>query len=275
MKFGEALTGARKLLPPNEARLLLMHVTGATATTLAAHPEQELRPAQTAQFMSLLKRRMAGEPIAYLTGSREFYGHDFVVSPMVLIPRPETEHLVECAVAKARGMASPRLLDLGTGSGCLAITLALELHAEVVAADISADALALARRNAERLGARVEFVESDWYASVNERFDLIVTNPPYVAEGDPHLTEGDLRFEPMRALACGADGLTAIRTIVAGAPAHLEPDGWLFFEHGYDQAQAAHDLLAAEGFADIEQHQDLAGIVRVSGGRLTATPPSP
>lgn len=271
MKFGEALIGARKLVPANEARLLLMHVTGATATTLAAHPEQELRPTQTAQFLSLVKRRLAGEPIAYLTGSREFYGRQFTVSPAVLIPRPETEHLVECGVEKVRGLRSPRVLDLGTGSGCVAITLALELRADVVAADISAEALAVARQNAERLGARVEFVESDWYGNVNERFDLIVANPPYIAEGDPHLAQGDLRFEPAQALACGSDGLSAIRRIVADAPAHLKPGGWLSFEHGYDQAQAVVEILAAAGFAELEQQRDLAGIMRVSGGRLTAT----
>jgi len=275
MKFGEALSGARKLIAANEARLLLLHVTGVTATTLAAHPEQELRPSQTAQFLALVKRRMAGEPIAYLTGLREFYGREFMVSPAVLIPRPETEHLVECALAKLRGLASPRVLDLGTGSGCVAITLALELRADVVAADVSADALAVARQNAGRLCARVEFVESDWYASVEGRFDLVVANPPYVAEGDAHLTEGDLRFEPMQALSSGADGLAAIRRIIAEAPAHLEPDGWLFFEHGYDQAAAVAAVLAGAGFGELEQHQDLAGIVRVSGGRLTGAREAP
>ena len=271
MKFGEALAGARKLIPATEARLLLMHATGATATTLAAHPERELHASQTASFLALVRRRAAGEPVAYLTGRREFFGREFAVSPAVLIPRPETEHLVECGIAKARAMASPRILDLGTGSGCVAITLALELRTGVVAADVAPDALAVARGNAERLGARVEFIESDWYANVEGRFDLIVANPPYVAEGDAHLTEGDLRFEPMGALACGADGLAAIRRIVAEAPAHLRPGGWLLFEHGYDQAAAVADILTGAGFGDIEQQRDLAGIVRVSGGRLTAS----
>jgi release factor glutamine methyltransferase len=270
MKFGEALIGARKVIAANEARLLLLHVTGVTATTLAAHPEQELRPTQTASFLSLLRRRAAGEPIAYLTGGREFYGRDFEVSPAVLIPRPETEHLVECAIEKARGLGAARILDLGTGSGCVAITLALELRAEVVAADLSAEALAVAHANADRLRARVEFVDSDWYARIDGRFDLIVANPPYVAEGDPHLAQGDLRFEPIGALACGADGLAAIRHIVTDAPAHLRPGGWLLLEHGYDQAAAVADMLTAAGFADIEQQRDLAGIIRVSGGRLTA-----
>jgi len=271
MNFGEALIEARKMVPANEARLLLLHVADVTATTLAAHPEQELRPAQTTQFLSLLERRAAGEPVAYLTGSREFYGRDFEVSPAVLIPRPETEHLVECGIDKARGRAIARILDLGTGSGCVAITLALELRADVVGSDVSAAALTVARWNAERLGARIEFVESNWYERVDGRFDLIVANPPYVAEGDAHLAEGDLRFEPKAALASGADGLSAIRRIVAEAPAHLRADGWLLFEHGYDQAQTVAEILTVAGFADIEQHRDLAGIIRVSGGRLTGS----
>lgn len=268
MKLGEALVGARKVIAAIDARLLLMHVADVTAMTLAAHPEQELRPAQTAQFMSLLKRRMAGEPIAYLTGRREFYGREFAVSPAVLIPRPETELLVERGIDKVRVRAPARFLDLGTGSGCVAISLALETGADMVAADISADALAVARRNADRLGARLTFLESDWFGSVEGRFDLIVSNPPYVAEGDPHLAQGDLRFEPAGALSSGPDGLSAIRRIVADAPAFLNPEGWLFFEHGYDQAPAVADLLAAGGFAEIEQHRDLAGIVRVSGGQV-------
>jgi release factor glutamine methyltransferase len=271
MKLGEALVGGRKIIPAAEVRLLLLHVTGVTATTLAAHPEQELRPSQTASFLSLLKRRAAGEPIAYLIGRREFYGREFAVTPAVLIPRPETELLVEMGIARLHGAKRPRCLDLGTGSGCVAISLALELGAEAVAADVSTEALAVARANAESLGARIEFAESDWYSNVDGRFDLIVANPPYVAQGDPHLSEGDLRFEPPQALASGADGLSAIRRIVVDAPAHLTDDGWLFFEHGYDQAPAVHELLASTGFVDIEQHPDLAGIIRVSGGRLTGS----
>jgi release factor glutamine methyltransferase len=270
MKLGEALIGARKVIPAAEARLLLLHTASATATELAAHPERELAPRQVAQFLSLISRRAVGEPVAYLIGRREFYGREFAVSPAVLIPRPETELLVEIGIARLRGAKRPRILDLGTGSGCVAISLALELGGEVLAADVSADALAVARANAESLGARIEFVESDWYSNVDGRFDLIVANPPYVAESDPHLAEGDLRFEPPRALASGADGLSAIRRIVSQAPGHLTADGWLFFEHGYDQAAAVRELLESAGFVGIEQHPDLAGIIRVSGGRLTA-----
>jgi release factor glutamine methyltransferase len=269
MKLGEAIVGARKLIPASEARLLLMHAGSVTATEIAAHPERDLPSSRLPEFMSLVARRAAGEPIAYLLGTREFYGREFKVTPAVLIPRPETELLVEIALSKVSRGGTPRILDLGAGSGCVAITLALELGCEVTAVDVSPDALAVARDNAMRLGARVKFIESDWFAAVDGRFDLIVGNPPYVAEGDPHLSEGDLRFEPMGALTSG-DGLDAIRRILADAPRHLAPGGWLFLEHGYDQAEAMRTLLGEAGFGDIEQHQDLAGIVRISGGVLTA-----
>jgi release factor glutamine methyltransferase len=273
MKLGEALIGARKLIPAAEAKLLLCHVAEVSPTHLAAYPERVLAGGETARFMSLVSRRLAGEPIAYLIGHREFFSREFRVTPAVLIPRPETELLVEKALAKvsrtpcgALHGGTARILDLGAGSGCVAITLALELKCAVTAVDVSVDALAVARDNAERLGARVTFIESDWFAAVEGEFDLIVGNPPYVAEGDSHLSEGDLRFEPMKALACGADGLSAIQRIVAEAPRHLAPGGWLLLEHGYDQAKVMQALLAEAGFAAIEQHQDLAGIIRVSGG---------
>lgn len=272
MKFGEALTGARKIVPATEARLLLRHVTGATATELAAHPEREMAPRQVPLFMSLLSRRAAGEPIAYLIGVREFYGRDYSVTPDVLIPRPETELLVDIAREKLGAGGTARILDLGTGSGCLAVTLALELpQARVMAVDVSPAALEVARGNAARLGAQVAFIESDWFAALPAlNFDLIVANPPYVAAGDPHLNEGDLRFEPVGALTDHADegdGLAAIRRIVTAAPQWLATRGWLFFEHGYDQAAIARQLLDATGFSEIEQYCDLAGIVRASGGR--------
>ena len=267
MTLGEALAGARKLLPANEARLLLLHVAAVTAAELAAHPERELAAGRLPEYMALLSRRLAGEPIAYLLGRREFYGRDFSVSPAVLIPRPETELLVELGRAILADRRPARVLDLGTGSGCLAITLALESGAEVIAADISAAALAVARGNAERLGAQVDFRLSDWFTAIDGDFDLIVANPPYIAEGDSHLTQGDLRFEPPAALASGSDGLAALRVIIAGARRFLRPEGRLLMEHGYDQGEAVAVLLAAAGFSDIEQHRDLAGIVRVSGGR--------
>lgn len=261
-----ALAEARRALPSAEARLLLCHVLDRSPAWIEAHRDDDLAAADAARFLGLVARRAAGEPIAYLVGTREFYGRDFAVSPAVLIPRPETELLVDLVMA---GDPSSRILDLGTGSGCLAITLALESPpAEVTAVDRSPEALAVARGNAERLGARVRFLESDWFAVLaDERFDVIVSNPPYVADGDPHLGEGDLRFEPALALSCGVDGLDAIRHIVAAAPDHLNPGGRLLFEHGYDQAEAIAALLADAGYADVEQHRDLAGIVRVSGGR--------
>jgi release factor glutamine methyltransferase len=268
MIVGGALAQARDLFAASEARLLLQHVLGASAADLAAHPERQLDPGQSACYAELVARRAAGEPIAYLTGSREFYGREFRVSPAVLIPRPETELLVEVSLSKVSRRDTPGILDLGAGSGCVAITLALESAAEVTAVDVSIDALAVASGNAKRLGARVGFVASDWFSAIDSEFDLIVANPPYVAAGDPHLAEGDLRFEPMEALACGVDGLAAIRRIVADAPAYLRPGGWLLLEHGYDQAAAVREFLMAAGFTEIEQHRDLAGIARVSGGRL-------
>lgn len=263
-----ALAAAREKIPPAEARLLLRHLVGCSAAWLEAHRDDPLDAAVAGRFATLTARRAAGEPIAYLVGAREFYGRDFGVNAAVLIPRPETELLVDLARAALAGTTAARILDLGTGSGCLAITLALELpQAEVWALDASLAALAVAQANAARLGARVRLLESDWFAAVaGERFDLIVGNPPYIAAGDAHLDRGDLRFEPALALSCGADGLDAIRCIVAAAPTHLPAGGRLLLEHGYDQAQAVAALLQAAGFTDLVQHCDLAGIVRVSGG---------
>jgi len=266
-----ALLEARAKISPGDARVLLRHVLGCTTAYLEAHRDDVL-PMDAATFFSdLLRRRAAGEPVAYLTGWREFYGRAFVVTPGVLIPRPETELLVEVAIARLRGIPSPLLLELGTGSGCIAITLALELAgAEITANDVSPEALALAGRNAARHGVVIRFLHSDWFEALGDvRYHLIVANPPYIASGDPHLRQGDLRFEPAPALASGSDGLAAIRRIIAGSAQHLLPGGELWFEHGYDQAEAAQKLLEEAGFADIEQHRDLAGILRVSGGRLT------
>ena len=266
-----ALAQARQTIPISEARLLLRHLLGCTAAWLEAHRDDALEAPAAAAFEALVARRTAGEPIAYLTGRREFYGRDFAVTPAVLIPRPETELLIDLGKAAVSGSAKPRILDLGCGSGCVAITLALELPgAEVTALDVSAAALDIARSNAGRLRAPIHLMQSNWFAALGaeERFDLIVANPPYVAEGDPHLNEGDLRFEPALALACGPDGLDAIRHIVAAAPTHLRAGGHLFFEHGYDQAEAVAALLRHAGFSAIDQHRDLASIVRVSGGRI-------
>jgi release factor glutamine methyltransferase len=278
-----ALAAARAKLPASEARLLLGHVLGKPAAWLVTHDADVLDEDVLLGFASLVARRAGGEPVAYLAGFREFFGREFEVSPAVLIPRPETELLVDVVLKSGVGACRPAkrnsrqtesatatMLDLGTGSGCIAITLALECpQARVVAVDASAAALALARRNAERLGARLRLLQSDWFAALaGERFDLIVANPPYIAAGDPHLAAGDLRHEPSTALSSGADGLDDIRRIIAATPAHLAPGGQLWLEHGYDQAEAVRELLKAADLAGIEQHRDLAGIVRVSGGRL-------
>ena len=268
-----ALAAARAKLPASEARLLLGHVLGRPAAWLISHDDQVLEEDELLAFASLVARRAGGEPVAYLVGYREFFGREFAVSSAVLIPRPETELLVEIALAGvgAGGTATgAKMLDLGTGSGCIAITLALEIpQAQVTGVDASDAALAIAQKNAERLGAKLRLLQGDWFDQLaDERFDLIVANPPYIAAADPHLVAGDLRREPVAALASGADGLDAIRRIIAAAPAHLAPDGQLWLEHGYDQAEAVRELLTAAGLSDIEQHRDLAGIVRVSGGRL-------
>lgn len=262
-----ALSQARQSIPASEARLLLGHLLGRSTAWIEAHRDEAL---DSVAYAPLVARRAAGEPVAYILGQREFYGRDFAVGPAVLIPRPETELLIDLAKEAIGGLAAPRILDLGTGSGCLAVTLALELpRASVTAVDISAAALAQAGANAVQLGAQVRLSQSDWFAALNdERFDLIVANPPYIAAADPHLSEGDLRFEPASALASGHDGLAAIRRIVADAARHLTGEGRLLFEHGYDQAAATADLLSTAGFCAIEQHRDLAGILRVSGGRL-------
>jgi release factor glutamine methyltransferase len=275
-RIADLLAAARGRIAVSEARLLIGHVLGKSATWLAAHPEEAADAPAARAIEALLARRAAGEPIAYLTGEREFYGRPFRVAPDVLIPRPETELLVDIAKTKLgapQGLPSvagstARVLDLGVGSGCLAVTLALELpQARVTALDISPAALNIARTNAQALGAQVDFVASDWFAALPPgRFDLIVANPPYIAASDPHLDAGDLRFEPRAALTDHADGLAAIRRIVAAAPAWLAQGGWLFMEHGYDQAAAVHELLAAAGLVDLEQHADLAGILRVTGG---------
>jgi release factor glutamine methyltransferase len=260
-------------LVPVDARVLLQHVLGCDRAWLVAHGADALTRDQAETFLALAKRRRDGEPIAYLTGRREFWGLDLAVTPAVLIPRPETETLVEVALARLPADRPLRVLDLGTGSGAIALAIAKERPlAAVTATDASAEALEVARGNAARLGlANVAFVRSDWYAAVpSGRFDAIVSNPPYIAPGDPHLADGDLRFEPRSALTPGATGLSALAAIVAGARERLVPSGALAVEHGFDQVEAVRGLFEDAGFVAVEAFRDLAGLWRVVAGRAPA-----
>ncbi len=268
MTIAEALRTAG--LDPADVRVLLRTALRATDAHVSAHPEQPLTDAQRSEYAGYVERRHAGEPVAYITGEREFYSLPFKVTPAVLIPRPETELLVEAALEAIPADAPCRVLDLATGSGCVAITIALHRpRARVTATDVSPAALVVARDNAARHGVKIEFVESDWFAALaGRRFDLIVSNPPYVADGDAHLGQGDLRFEPRQALAAGHAGLDCIEAIVAQAANFLGAGGRLLFEHGHDQGACSRVLLAAAGYDDIATRRDLAGIERVSGGRV-------
>jgi len=252
-----------------EARILLCRALGVERVWLVAHADEALNAAAREAADTLLARRLDGVPVAYLLGEREFFGRRFAVSPDVLIPRPETELLVEAALARLP--AAGHVLDLGTGSGCIGITLALECpDCAVTAVDNSPTALAMARGNAAHLGAcNVHWLEGDWFAPLarHSRFHVIVSNPPYIEAHDPHLTRGDVRFEPRSALASGADGLDDLRRIIAIAPTHLDPGGWLLLEHGWNQGEACRTLLAQAGFDNVATLQDLAGLDRVSFGR--------
>lgn len=254
-------------LPSIEAQALAAHALGLSRATLLAQSEHAAAPADARRAERLFLRRRAGEPVAYLIGEREFYGLLLKITPDVLIPRAETELLVDLALELVPEGA--RILDLGTGSGAVAVAIAHETQtAEVWAADASPAALAIARENARRHDAHVHVVESDWLSSLGgERFDLIVSNPPYVTEGDAHLERGDLRYEPRAALVGGADGLDCIRRIVADAKSHLVPGGWLLLEHGYDQAERLRSLFGMYGYIDVQTVPDLAEIPRVTGGR--------
>lgn len=264
------LARARDLIDPADAALLLAHALGKPRSWLFAHADDLLGEADAARFDALLARRVAGEPVAYLTGSRGFWTLDLAVTPATLVPRPETELLVELALARLPAVAPVRVADLGTGSGAIALALAKERpRAHVVATDASPEALEVARGNAvrNRIG-NVAFRLGSWLAPLaGECFDLIASNPPYIADGDPHLSQGDLRFEPAMALSCGPDGLDAIRIIVRDAPACLRPDGRLLLEHGWDQGEAVRALLAEAGFVDAATERDLEGRDRVTLGR--------
>ena len=257
-----------------DTRVLVMHVFQLTRTQLITQDRRVLTTDEAQRLTALFRRRLGGEPIAYITGEREFYGLPFHVTSDVLIPRPETELLVELAIERLPRHGTA--LDMGTGSGAIPIAIA---HTRpdifVTALDVSEAALAIARGNATRNKVRVEFLHSDWYSALTagstaHRFDVIVSNPPYIVAGDPHLSQGDLLYEPIDALTDHADGLSALRTIITGAPEHLAPGGWVLLEHGYDQSTAVRALLVERGFIDVQSWKDLAGIERVSGGKLPA-----
>ena len=273
----QALAAARSAgLERLDAHLLLLHALGKPAgdrAWLLAHDTDELAQSVAEAFGLLVKRRAGGEPLAYIVGSKAFFGLMLQVDARVLIPRPDTETLVQWSLDLLLTPAippMPRILDLGTGSGAIALAIAHTLQAahrdaSVLAVDASADALNVARANAWSLGLDVEFVESCWLRQVKDSFHLIASNPPYVASADTHLAA--LAHEPLQALVAGADGLADIRCIVEQAPAHLLPDGWLLLEHGYDQAGRVRELLAQRGFEAVQSRRDLAGIERCSGGQ--------
>jgi len=251
-----------------DAQLLLLHVLGRRGEErgwLVAHDDEPLAPAARERFADLCRRRLQDEPLAYLAGEKEFFGLALQVDGRVLVPRPDTETLVEWALERLHGLGAPRVLDLGTGSGAIALAIqSARPDAAVEAVDRSAEALAVARANAARLGLPVRFRQADWLQGAG-RYHLIVSNPPYVRADDEHLPA--LRHEPRAALVAGPDGLADLRRIAAAAPPHLEPGGWLLLEHGWDQAQAVRALLEAAGLADVSSRNDLAGIQRCTGGR--------
>ncbi len=267
-----ALLAAKARLPGSDsaqldAELLLGHVLGLNRAQLFTRPQQRLGTDEQAAFNALIKRRAGGEPVAYLLGTQGFWTLTLQVNAAVLVPRPETELLVEWALQCLRDRHAPDIADLGTGSGAIALALASErADARVIATDVSPQALTLARANAHGIkGASVEFREGSWFVPLaHARYDLIVSNPPYIAAGDTHLAA--LSHEPSLALSDGGDGLGCLRAIVAGAPAHLKPGAWLLVEHGYDQADAVQRLFANAGFGQIETRRDLGAQPRATGG---------
>ncbi len=262
MTVSEAIAASG--IDAREARLLLAEVCGFSQASLIASPDQDIPFEVENAFFEFTERRKRGEPVAYILGRKEFYGLDLSVNPSVLVPRPETELLVDLALERKPGS----MLDLGTGSGAIAIAVKFKSpQTRVVAVEADLSALVTAKRNAAKFNLGIDFRHGRWFAPVaGERFDLIVSNPPYIAAGDPHLDA--LRFEPPGALVSGPDGLDSIRDIAKGTPSHLNPGGWLLLEHGQGQDEAVRDLLAAAGLESIATWPDLAGIARVSGGKL-------
>lgn len=268
MRITELLRCAN--LAEREAEILLLHLIKRERSWLFAHGDSVLAPDVVDAFQSLAAQRAEGVPIAYLVGEREFWSLPLAVSPAVLIPRPDTEILVMWARAVARTEGCESLLDLGTGSGAVALALASELpNCAVTAVDISAEALAVAKDNGRRLNLSVAWHQSNWFSALaHKQWPLIVSNPPYIRASDPHLQQGDLPSEPLGALVAGDDGLACIRTIIRDSTRHLTSRGHLLLEHGYDQADEVRQLMREAGFAQVESRRDLAGHERVTGGRV-------
>jgi release factor glutamine methyltransferase len=276
----QALLAAKTLgLDRLDAQLLLLHALDKPSDArawLLAHDTDVLSDEVAQRYLALSLRRAGGEPLAYIVGYKEFFGLTLQVDARVLVPRPDTETLVQWSLdlMLAPGMPqAPRILDLGTGSGAIALAIANELQAaghngQVVAVDASADALSVARDNARQLALDLEFIQSSWLEEISGYFHLIASNPPYIASADPHLPA--LVHEPLEALTAGVDGLDDLRQITLQAPAHLYPGGWLLLEHGYDQAATVRQLLAGQGFAQVQSRRDLAGLERCSGGQWPA-----
>jgi release factor glutamine methyltransferase len=274
MIIAEALLRAHELIHSDSAKLdvelLLAEVLGRDRSYLYTWPDHPLRPEQQLLFDNWFARRLAGEPVAHILSRRGFWTLELEVSPTTLIPRPETELLIETALELlAEGIDQPGIIDLGTGTGAIALALATELpRAQVVATDFAEDVLALAERNRVRAQcANVTLCRSDWWSAVSGHFHLVISNPPYIADNDPHLLSGDVRFEPRSALVAQEAGLADLRRIVTGAPKHLLPGGWILLEHGWQQAEAVRELLAAAGFIEVFSCRDLGGHERISGGR--------
>lgn len=270
MTIAQALAeAARRGLARLDAQLLLLQAIGRATVDrawLLAHDEDAIEPQALAAFTAMCERRLAGEPVAYLVGRKEFFGLELQVDARVLVPRPDTEVLVEWSLAVLAGTDTPRVADLGTGSGAIALAIQHRRpDARVTAIDASPAALEVAQANAAKLSLDLRLLQGHWLDAVEGRFDLLVSNPPYVAEADEHLAA--LAHEPRMALASGPDGLDDIRAIVDQAPSHLADGGWLLLEHGWDQAPAVRGLLSAAGFTAVQSRRDLAGIERCSGGR--------
>ncbi|PSJ17319.1 peptide chain release factor N(5)-glutamine methyltransferase [Nitrosomonas supralitoralis] len=269
--ISQALDHANTLIDRIDAILLLQQVLVVSHAFLLTYPDQILTAQQFNQFSNLVQQRIEGVPVAYLIGERAFFDLTFKVTEAVLIPRPETELLVEWALKLLSPNKFCKILDLGTGSGALGISIAsLRPQSQVIAVDLSPDAINVCRRNVENLKVtNLNAICGNWFDELlGQKFDLIVSNPPYVSEDDPHLQQGDLRFEPKMALSAGEHGMSCITHIINEAPSHLSNDGWLLLEHGYDQAETCRQLLRDKDFSNICSYPDLAGIMRVSGGQL-------